>query len=285
MSLPLYRAVVAYMEGGSVTPMRQAIAQFRAHLMHAPWLALVGMHRPLARVAWARRATKALIEDMMREERGHAVCDRALQQGLLKALVRLSCDTDVFEPVGDVIEHRPFRVRVFAGVHDGYVSMVFDRLDKVARKVPARFAAVLYGEICVMSPSVAALNPALDCSAGVYDNAYDTIFIIPEVAFGQTECEGITGTLLHELGHRYAYRFADQTAYQAFLDLSAGQPAKSANAPFWRRLKKTSVSPMAVSPYGATSPTENFAEAFMLYALGLPFPPGTEALRDMIEAM
>lgn len=142
-------------------------------------------------------------------------------------------------------------------LHADHLRVAAAALREVADKVPQRFEPIAYGEIEV-TPVIAASGEPM----AAYSPARDRLYLSAAACATVEECSHI---LLHELGHRFAYRFSARIWYWKFLKMSA-KPG------------------MAVSAYGATSPEENFAEAFALYVLGRDFPPGTEPLRAMIDS-
>lgn len=272
------------------------------------------------------------------------------RQKVVKDVRELARPLRALEIMSDVADqeasfrHGPFRVFTVPGVSRKEVETALGAFDAAAAKVHPRFPQVLYGDV-YLATSLAKTGPTSPSAS--YSPTSDTIHL----SVRATRRFDDVYTIIHELGHRYGFKFAEGTpAYREFVDLSTrkvwesvifdaalrnrvadevagaaedrrqGRPVRtlSEEAVLWAKQPHVEVKariaaflsgkidgaelrdllrghgdvevetgkllhgPLAVTPYGATKVTENFAEAFAHYVLGMPLAP---ELRAVLESM
>jgi hypothetical protein len=147
--------------------------------------------------------------------------------------------------------------RVMEKVHDGLVQGM--RALK-----SSGFGKVWYGQIFVLPPSRSVhgvkKKSGQSFMAGGHYNWNDTVVVNPRTRWTS---EYVAGLIVHELGHRYWYKFMKEGArarFAAWFD-PRSKDAQEKEGP------KSDFVP-APTPYGAENPVEEFAEVFAAYVLG-----------------
>lgn len=240
----------------------------------------------------------------------------------------------------DSFKHGPFRVFTIPGVTRAEADKALAAFDAATSQVRAHFPQVLYGDV-YLATTLAKSGPYTPSAS--YSPHSDTIQLSVRA---QRRFDDVY-TIIHELGHRYGFKFAEGTpAYreftalsmrrvwetilfdkklrsaaaaelaQAAIDRQQGRPFRklSPEAELWAKQPdvdvKKSISeflagkigedrlreqlaghkdveamtgkllhgPLAVTPYGATKVTENFAEAFAHFILRMPMPAEFQVL-------
>lgn len=271
-------AVDAYVAGGPEDDMIAALRSFMALFMTvehegmfgnrvvqptAPWfLALSDIKRKKIERAFdeaksrifllEHEKTKA-VKDPANYER-YRLGNRQAAEPFLRAIEKVAKAVDALmaaESSGG-FKHGPFTIKILPGVTKKQVDEALAALDVVTDAIKQKFPQVLYGEI-YMSTKVGGHR-----TAAHYVPADDVIHLSPKHI--QSGDAFDVHAIAHEFGHRYDHKFADGGLRRSFDD-----PALP-----------------AVTKYGQTSPTENFAEAFAFYVLGKPLP---DQLHDILNQM
>ncbi len=92
-------------------------------------------------------------------------------------------------------EHGPFHVIPMPGVSKKMIAEVLDALDEAADKIRPKFSAVLYGNVYI--------STVLGKKIGEYVGRTDALYVSAKAKKGR----GTVYVLVHELGHRYDFRF------------------------------------------------------------------------------
>jgi hypothetical protein len=234
------------------------------------------------------------------------------------------------------IQHGPWKVIPMEGITQKEVTRCLDLLDQASAKLRGSFPQVIYGDVY--------LSTHLKHTTGAqYTPSGDAVYV--KVPALDRFSGGPLHPIIHELGHRFDYKFLNKDIKKRFWDLSTRKVretiqydrglrskvadevvemsrqmalGKTPHAPSpelvaWlpycdapkqqtsaflagkiteQELHKSIMGtrdvevmtdrvlhgPLAVSSYGATKPSENWAEAFAFYALGLAMPAELAAL-------
>ena len=164
--------------------------------------------------------------------------------GIVRAVQKLS--KFIRDDAKDV-KHGPYTIVKMPGVRND-MAEALAALDDATKIIQRRFPQVTYGIVFISAKLVKAVAQ--------YSTTNDAMYLSTKAK----DSRGDIYIICHELGHRYAHRFwKDTNAQLAFQELS-----------------KT----IAITPYGATKWTENFAEAFAHLVLGRPLPAEIQAIMD-----
>lgn len=162
---------------------------------------------------------------------------------------------------------------IWVGESNDYAKKIIETRAILARK---GFSKLWYGVLFIVDKKFEKLSPeaqarynelgykSLENTAGTYHSGADVVKITEHYDDPQ-----LVGTLAHELGHRYWYKFMKPDQRARFNDLVQTNPSKETrdlpSGPTDENGKEKLVTP--VSDYGASTIEEAFAEAFEHYCL------------------
>lgn len=138
------------------------------------------------------------------------------------------------------------------------------------RKLKQLMPEVFYGKVHLLKKTYQAKNAvkkgdSYSDAAGFYQIQRDEIEMFSDTLKGETS-NRFTTTLIHELAHRYYYKFMDASGRQRWEH-------------FFNEIKVDSA-----SEYGKTNPSEDFAEAVLHYVYGKGYMEKKD-VRDRLEAI
>lgn len=153
---------------------------------------------------------------------------------------------------GNEIPHDPFTVIPIPGVTRVEVDGALAALDEAAFIVEPQFPRLLYGRVYLT-------RHLAKGTAAWYDYASDSLALNVKAKKRFSD----VFSLCHELGHRHHHKFCSAKSRMKYKELS-----------------KRKRDPLHVTPYGATSAKENYADGFAHFVLGMDMP---DALADILD--
>lgn len=219
--LPAYTAALAALEGHhDAAPMaaflRRVLEVVYPHDQMPAWVAALSTQR---KNTWRAlvRSSRILLDELgslgpgASEVFRHSVV-RALRD-LAKPLRALEIMSDVADQESS-FKHGPFRVFTVPGVSRKEVEAALEALDEAAAKIHPRFPQVLYGDV-YLATSLARSGPYNPSAS--YSPSSDAVHLSVRA---RRRFDDVY-TIVHELGHRFGYKFAEGTpAYREFVALS-----------------------------------------------------------------